>query len=158
MSSLAIRNGKYVSFTYTIKDIAGEILEHSGVPTSYIHGRQTEIFPQVVAALEGKVVDDNFTVPIKAAQAFGPHDESLTFTDDIENSPPELRAVGAEIDLQSEKGEVRHFVVTKIKDGRITIDCNHVLAGKDLVFAINVTGVREPTAAELEAYPLPTLY
>ncbi|MFT5259051.1 MAG: FKBP-type peptidyl-prolyl cis-trans isomerase SlyD [Saprospiraceae bacterium] len=156
MSSNTVHRGQFVSFTHVIKDITGQILELSEVPTSYVHGRFTEIFPQVVKALEGKLVGDKVTVPVKALEAFGPHDEGLTFSDDLENAPPELRRVGAQMDMQSEKGDIKTFRVSKIEDGRITLDSNHVLAGKDLIFAVTVTEVRPPNVTELANLPPPT--
>ncbi len=131
-------------------------MELSDVPTSYVHGRYTEIFPQVVKALEGKTVDDKIAVPIKALEAFGAHDEALTFSDDIENAPPEMRYVGATMDMQNDKGDIKTFRVSKIKDGKITLDCNHVLAGKDLIFDVTIKEVRPPNALELANLPPPS--
>ena len=153
MSDTTIRRGKFVGFTYSIKDDQGEIVEHSDMPITYIHGGRHEIFPQIETALDGKKLDDLIEVPISSKDAFGAHDPSLTFTDDIANAPEEHRVVGAELDMQNAKGEALHFVVTEIKDGKITIDANHPLAGKDITFVVKVREVREPTGEELKDQP-----
>lgn len=145
-----------VSFTYAIKDLTGQILELSDCATAYVHGRHTEIFPQVIQALEGKTVGDKVSVLIKALEAFGAHDAALTFSDDLENAPMELRYVGAQMDMQNDKGDIKTFRVREIKEGRIVLDCNHVFAGKDLVFAVTVKEVRPPNAQELANLPPPS--
>ncbi len=89
------------------------------------------------------------TVKLAAAEAFGPHDPGLKFTDDIKNSPPEIRFIGGEMDAEDGSRNILHFRVTKIEDGKITIDANHILAGQDLTFVVTITEVRDPTAEEI---------
>ena len=43
--------------------------------------------PAIHTELEGKVAGDVIEVPIDANRIFGPRDESLVFTDHIENVP-----------------------------------------------------------------------
>lgn len=140
--------GAAVCISYSIKDNEGRILEQSDVPINYVHGGQNDLFDEIEQALEGKTKGDEVTVLIQAENAFGPHDPTLTFTDDLDNAPVDIRYLGATFDAESSSGEVRHFVVTKIEDGKITIDANHVMAGKDLTFLVEVEEVREATEAE----------
>ena len=141
---MKVTKGKLVSISYQIRDDNDQVVEHNDVPVDYLHGGQHDVFPEVEAALEGKSTGDEVTVRIPAADAFGPHDPSLTFTDDIENSPPEVRFIGAEIDLENASREVLHFRVTRIEDDKITIDANHVFAGMDLTFLVTVQNVKDP--------------
>ena len=96
-----VKRGKLVGFTYSIKDQQGEIVEHSDMPITYVHGGRHQIFPQIETALDGKQYDDLVEVPIACKDAFGQHDPSLTFTDDINNAPEEVRFVGAELDMET---------------------------------------------------------
>ncbi len=153
MTDAKISRGKFIGFTYSIKDDAGEIVEHSDLLITYIHGGWHEIFPQIETALDGKNLDDLVEVPIAYKDAFGEHDPSLTFTDDLANAPEEHRFIGAELDMQNDKGEALHFRVTEITDGKITIDANHPLAGKDITFVVKVREVRKATAEELKDQP-----
>ena len=139
-----------VSISYVVRDGSDHIVEYSDLPVTYLHGGKHELFPQIERALEGKKIGDEVTVKLASKDAFGPHDPQLTFTDDIENSPPELRFVGAELDAESGSREVLHFRVTEINDGKITIDANHVLAGLDVTFVVTVTEVRNPDEQELK--------
>jgi FKBP-type peptidyl-prolyl cis-trans isomerase SlyD len=143
---------KMVSIAYTIRDGLGNIAEHSGLPISYVHGVQSNpLFPQIESALEGLAVGETAEVFLTATQAFGPHDPGLTFSDDIDNAPEELRYVGAELDAENEQGEPMHFRVTRVDDGQIIIDGNHPLAGQDITFIVRVTEVRDATPVELAA-------
>ena len=64
-----------------------------------------------------------------------------------------MRYVGATMDMQNDKGDIKTFRVSKIKDGKITLDCNHILAGKDLIFDVTIKEVRPPNALELANLP-----
>ena len=146
-----LRVGKYmfVAFTYLINDEEGNLLERSDLPMSYVHGSDTGLFIPIEQALEGCKVGDTVTVTLTPEEGFGPHDPELTFTDDIANVPPEYRHVGAQVEFQNEQGEARAFVVSRIEDGKLTVDANHPFAGKTLVFDVTVIDVRPATPDEI---------
>lgn len=148
MSDQAITAGKLVSITYSICDEIGNLLEQHDIPISYIHGGQSELIGGMDRAVAGKRPGDEVDVVLSAEEAFGPHDPDLTFTDDIDNVPPELRYIGAEVPMQNEAGDVRTFYVTRIENGSLTVDGNHPLAGKRLHVRVRVREVREPTEQE----------
>ena len=149
MSSEVVRPGKLVALTYRITDEWGCVLEHNDLPVSYIHGGKVELVGGMDRRIEGCRVGDEVEFRVTPDQGFGPHDPSLTFTDEIDNVPPEFRFLGAEVPMQSESGEVRSFFVTRIENGRLTVDGNHPLAGKTLSVWVKITEVREPTRNEL---------
>ncbi|KAA3632356.1 MAG: peptidylprolyl isomerase [Proteobacteria bacterium] len=153
MSADTVRCGKLVSFSYSIINAKGVVVENSDQPITYRHGSATEVFPQVVEALEGCAVGDEVTVRLAPAQAYGDTDPDLTFTDDIDNAPPEARYVGAEVEAENDRGEVKQFRVTRIGDGKITADANHPLAGETVTFRVAVAEVRDPTPAEATGNP-----
>ncbi len=155
---MKVEPNKVVSITYLIRDDTGEICEYRDLPVAYIHGGRGDLFPQIEAALAGHGVGSKATVTLAPEQAFGHPDPALTFTDDIDNVPPQLRYVGAELDAENEQGEVRHFQVTKIENGRLTVDANHPLAGKSLHYEVTIVGIRDATAEELASgQPQPDL-
>ncbi len=78
----------------------------------------------------------------------GPYDPDLTFTDVIDNVTPQFRHVGAEVQMQSESGDIKTFYVTKIENGQLTLDGNHPLAGKNLRIRMEIKKVRDPTEQE----------
>ncbi|RMG29753.1 MAG: peptidylprolyl isomerase [Gammaproteobacteria bacterium] len=145
-----ISRGKHVSITYQILDEEGNLLEHNDFPVSYVHGLPNDLFEQIEAALEGRQAGDTVEVVLSPEEAFGYPDPNLRFTDVLENVPPEVRYVGAEVQMQNERGEVRVFRVAEIRDGKLTIDGNHPFAGKTLVYRVRVEQVRDATEAELK--------
>lgn len=149
MTEQKIASNKLVTLTYSIMDDAGLVLEQNDVPISYLHGGHSELFEKIERALEGKVAGDKVDVTLLPAEGFGEHNSSLTFTDDIDNVPPEFRHIGAEVQMQNPQGEPRTFIVTKIEKDRLTVDCNHPFAGKPVHFHVEVMSVRDATADEL---------
>lgn len=157
-----VGHGKVVSFTYSIVDQSGNVIEQSDLPISYVHGGQHELFEKVVDALEGSVIGDTVEVELTPAEGFGEHDPELTYTDDIENVPPEFRRVGAEVEMMNDQGETRTFIVSNIEGDKLTVDGNHPMAGKTIVFHIRVTAIRDATPDELangvEPMQMPVLH
>jgi FKBP-type peptidyl-prolyl cis-trans isomerase SlyD len=145
MSQEIIKAGKFVSLTYSICDMDGNVLEQSDLPVNYIHGGETELIGGMDRAVAGKGPGDEVSITVKPGDAFGDHDPSLTFTDDIENVPPQFRQLGAEVQMQSDTGEVKSFFVTKIENGKLTVDGNHPLAGKELKVHVKILEVRDAT-------------
>jgi len=150
MNMSQVSRGKHVSITYQITDEEGNLLERNDFPVSYVHGGPNQMFEQIEAALEGLKVGDTVEVVLTPEEAFGHPDPNLIFTDVLENVPPEVRYVGAEVQMQNERGEIRIFRVSEIRDGKLTIDGNHPLAGKTLVYRVQVQEIREATEEELK--------
>ena len=152
MSEQVVSRFKVVAFTYTILDEDGEALEKSGLPMEYIHGSDnSQMFPQIEQALEGKKNGDEVSVTLSPEQAFGAHDPNLTFTDDLENVPAEYRYVGATPKFKNDMGEPMELTVISIEDGKLTFDANHPFAGKTITFVVTVNGLRDATQAEIDA-------
>jgi len=162
MTGLFVENNKVVSFTYSIVDDSGELLEQSDLPISYVHGGKHDLFDKVVEALAGCVINDTVEVSLTPEEGFGPHDPDLTYTDDIDNVPAEFRRVGAEVEMMNDSGESKTFVVTHLEDGKLTVDGNHPMAGKVITFRIKVIDIRAATPEELEngveAMEMPVLH
>ncbi len=145
-----ITRHKFVRFTYRIVEPeSGRVLEQVDLPIAYVHGADSGLLERLERALEGKVVGDQVEVLVPPEEAFGPHDPALTYTDDIENVPPQFRHVGAEVEMMNDAGDVRTFIVSKIENGKLTVDGNHPLAGKTLRYIVQVQEVRDATPQEI---------
>ena len=162
MSDQRIRRNKVVQFTYSIADDQGNIIEQVDLPVNYVHGASAMgLIESVESALEGSRVGDKIEVSVAPADGFGEHDPELTFTDDLENVPPQFRQIGAQVEMMNDEGDAKSFIVTKIENGKLTVDGNHPLAGKTARFSINIVSIRDATAEEIRngrpAGDLPTL-
>lgn len=146
-----VSTNKVVSVTYTLRNAQGEVVEINDLPVDYVHGSGADMFPKVEQALDGRHVGDRVTVTLTPEEGFGTHNPGLTFTDDLENVPPELRRIGAQLEAQNARGETLNFVVTHIEQGKLTVDANHPLAGQTVTFDLTVAAIRDATADEVRA-------
>ena len=147
--SEAIRDGKFVELTYKVTDRkSGHVITRVEFPLGYVHGHNEILAPSVHMALEGKSTGDVIEVALDGNQVFGPRDESLVFSDDIENVPEQYRQVGTSILMESDRGQTRSFLVTQMDDERLTVDGNNPLSGREVVFTLEILTVRDATAEE----------
>jgi FKBP-type peptidyl-prolyl cis-trans isomerase SlyD len=150
--SESIQDGKFVELTYKVIDKkSGHVLTRVEFPLGYVHGHNEVLAPSVHKELEGKSVGDVIEVPIDVNQIFGARDESLVFTDQVENVPEEYRQVGTSILMENEKGQTRSFIVTRIDDETLTVDGNNPLCGREVVFTLEILTVRDATDEETRA-------
>jgi FKBP-type peptidyl-prolyl cis-trans isomerase SlyD len=150
--SETIQGGKLVGLTYKVTDRkSGHVLTMVEFPLNYVHGHNEILAPSVHMELEGKSAGDVIDVPIDGNQIFGPRDESLVFTDNIDNVPEEYRQLGTSILMENDRGQTRSFLVTRIDDETLTVDGNNPLCGREVVFSLNILTVRDATEEETRA-------
>ena len=151
-SSEIIREGKFVELTYKVTDRkTGHVLTSVDFPLGYVHGHNEILAPSAHMQLEGKSAGDSIEVAIDGNQIFGPRDESLVFSDSIENVPEEYRQVGTSILMENDKGQTRSFLVTHMDDETLTVDGNNPLCGREVVFKLAILTVRDATDQETRA-------
>lgn len=147
-----IQDRKLVELTYKVTDQkTGQVLTSVEFPLSYVHGHNEILAPVVHAELEGKAAGDTIEVPIDCNQLYGPRDESLVFTDRIENVPEEYREVGTSILMENDSGQTRTFIVTRVDDATLTVDGNNPLCGREVIFTLEILSVRDATEEEVAA-------
>jgi len=151
MRELKVEKNMVVSMTYVILDQDGMVLEQSDIPISYIHGVDERVFDKIVNSLEGFKVEDEVVVKFEPDEAFGAIDPSLIYTDELKNVPTDFHHIGAEAEFQNENGDKKTMIVTQLKDGKITLDGNHPLAGKQVDFKITIREVRPASKEELSS-------
>ena len=149
--SETIQENKFVELSYKVIDQkSGETLVAVEYPIGYVHGSDCALDRSVTTELEGKQAGDVIEVPIDCTTLYGKRDESLVFTDRLENVPEEYREVGTTITMENEKGEPRTFVVTRMDDETLTVDGNNPLCGRHVIFRLEVLNVRPATGEEIE--------
>ena len=147
----AIQDGKFVELTYKVTERkSGHVLTCVEFPLGYVHGHNEILAPSVHKELAGKSVGDVIEVPIDGNRIFGPRDESLVFTDRIENVPEEYRQVGTSILMENDKGHTHSFIVTRMDDETLTVDGNNPLCGKEIVFTLEILTVRDASDEEMK--------
>ena len=151
-SSETVRDGKFVELTYKVTDRkTGHVLTRVEFPLGYVHGHNEILAPSVHRELEGKSAGDVIEVPIDGNRIFGPRDESLVFTDRIDNVPEEYRRIGTSILMENDQGQTRSFLVTRVTDETLTVDGNNPLCGREVVFTLEILSVRDASQEETKA-------
>ena len=150
--SETIRDGKFVELTYKVTDKrSGHVLTTVEFPLGYVHGHNEILAPAVHRELEGRSPGEVIVVPIDGNRIFGVRDESLVFTDRIENVPEAYRQVGTSILMENDSGQTRSFLVTWMDDEKLTVDGNNPLCGREVVFTLEILAVRDATDEETQA-------
>jgi FKBP-type peptidyl-prolyl cis-trans isomerase SlyD len=141
-----------VTFNYTLKDKeTGEVLDSSqfhGQPLTILAGKG-EIIPGLEERMMGMQPGEVREIEVPASEAYGDVDETL-----IQQAPREyFQGVelekGMPLQAQTPEGQIIQMVVVDFDDNTVTVDLNHPLAGKDLLFEIEVLNVREATPDEI---------
>lgn len=146
---MQIAKNSVVSLTYELLAVGGEVIEKTDEPVSYLHGGHHGIFQRVEQVLEGKQAGYTCRVELEPEDAFGRYDAALVRVEPRGLFPAEVK-VGMQFDGGGEdSGESRIYTVTSVSDDGVTVDGNHPLAGKTLVFSCVVTGVRVASREEL---------
>ena len=148
---MAIIDNQVVSISYELKDVAsGEVVDSNleAAPLSFIVGKG-----QIIPGLENEIKNlsqgDDANIEVAAKDGYGEYDPAAV------QSLPKEQFAGLELTEgmtlygQGEDGGTVQVVVKDFNDETVNVDFNHPLAGKDLLFAINVVEVREATADEL---------
>lgn len=148
---MLICDNQVVSIHYELKSVDnGEVLDSNlnATPLSFIVGKG-----QIIPGLEEKIKElkagDNANIEVAAADAYGLYDENAVQTLPKEQFAGLELQVGMTLYGQGEHGETVQVIVKNFNDENVEIDFNHPLAGKDLLFAINVVEVRDATEDEL---------
>jgi FKBP-type peptidyl-prolyl cis-trans isomerase SlyD len=149
---MQISRDTVVSIEYELFDAAGELIEKSRSPISYLHGGYGGMFSLVEESLAGRVEGETVEIRLEPEEAFGDYDEELVRLEPRDRFPAELK-VGMQFEGHgegAESGEARVFTVTDITEEKVVVDGNHPLAGRSLVFACTIASVRPATSEEIQ--------
>ena len=98
---------------------------------------------RLIKGFEDGLVDmsegDKKTVEIESAEAYGEYLDYLIQEVEKTQMPGEVE-VGMPLQAQTEMGMIQ-FVVKEIKDETVVLDANHPLAGKKLIFDLELVSI-----------------
>ena len=96
---MRIEKNTVVSLNFELTDEAGNLLERTETPVSYLHGGYDGIFPQVEEALHEKEIGFSCSVDMEPENAFGEIDPGL-----IRVEPRTLFPENVEVGMRFEGG------------------------------------------------------
>jgi FKBP-type peptidyl-prolyl cis-trans isomerase SlyD len=142
---------KVVTFHYSLRDSTEELIESSvgKEPAVYMHGH-ANIVPGLEEQMVGKLAGDKFTATVAPEQAYGLRDPNAVQRVPIKHLMNAGKLVAGQTVAVNTRQGPRHALVVKVGHFNVDLDLNHPLAGRTLVFDIEIVGVRDATAEELE--------
>ncbi len=95
------------------------------------------------SALPGMAVGDKKTVNVPCDQAYGPINPGYRQAIPREGIPDDIPLeIGKQLQMQPPEGQQPMVVtVVELDEATVTLDANHPLAGKDLVFDIELVSI-----------------
>lgn len=147
---IKIAADKVVTFHYSMRDAEGSFAESSDgkSPIVYMHGHGN-IVPGLESELEGKTAGEKLAVTVPPEQAYGLREEGAVQRVPIKHLANRGRLVeGQMVAVNTEHG-MRQAKVLKVGHFNVDLDWNHPLAGKTLMFEIDIVDVRAATGEEI---------
>lgn len=131
-----------VHYTGTLEDGTTFDTSVGGEPLEFTLGA-SQMIPGFEKAVYGLKVEESKTVTIPAEEAYGPHRDDLIIVVEREQLPADLDPnVGQQLTMQQTDGRTAVVIVIDVSETTITVDTNHPLAGKDLIFKIELVEIK----------------
>ena len=147
---MKIDKNSVVTFHYRLNEEGGDVFENSydNDPVLYLHGNNS-MLPGLEEAMADKQAGDQFKATLTPEKAYGKRKEAAP------QRVPKKHLItkgkitpGMVVQINTENGS-KEAIVVKVGLKNIDIDSNHPLAGKTLVFDVDVVEVRAATEDEL---------
>ncbi len=146
-------SNKVIGIEYTLKDAkTGEQLDTNvgQAPLEFVSGKG-----QIIKGLEDKLVkmaaNEEADVLVEPKDAYGEYSEDAVQTLPKEQFAGIELVEGMSLYGQGEHGETIQVVVKSFDDTNVTIDYNHPMAGKTLMFTVAILSLRDATDEEVQS-------
>lgn len=138
-----VKSGDTVRIKYEMKLENGTAIDSSQIsgPKTIIVG-EGETFRPIAEALIGMAVGESKTVNVPFGEAYGPRDEGRVFQFPRSKAPRGFDAqVGKTVEMHRVDGQKVSVTVLAKSEDSFTMDGNHPLAGKNLVFDVTLVEI-----------------
>jgi peptidylprolyl isomerase len=138
-----VKAGDMVKVHYTGKLINGEQFDSSvgREPLEFTVGAG-QMIKGFDDALPGMIVGDKKTINIQPDDAYGQRSEEAIIPFPMENVPEGMKLeAGMMLTLSNQAGQPVPVVVLEVTEDVVMLDANHFLAGKELVFDIELVEI-----------------
>ncbi len=138
-----VKNGDKVKVHYTGKLEDGTVFDSSRErePLEVTVG-SGNLIPGFENAVIGMKVGEIRTITIEPEDAYGQWRKELTANVNKSEFPEGLEpSIGKQLQLKQNDGRFIDVIITEMEDDIVTLDANHPLAGKTLIFEIELMEV-----------------
>lgn len=143
-----VKYGDWVQVHYTGRLQDGQVFDKSdGRPPLEFQVGGGQVIPGFEQGVLGMNSGETKTVTIDEEDGYGPHRNDMVLQVDRSDFPSGVvPEVGQQLRLQRDDGFAFLVTVMSVSDTKVTLDANHPLAGKELIFDIQIIGISvEPT-------------
>jgi peptidylprolyl isomerase len=140
---MAAKKGDKVKVHYTGRLDNGDVFDSSvnKEPLEFQLGTG-QMIPGFENAIMGLDEGEKITTTVPADEAYGERRDDLMFNVPRSNIPENIDPqVGQKLSIKQPDGQMIPVTVANIKEDAIIIDANHPLAGRDLIFEIELVGI-----------------
>jgi peptidylprolyl isomerase len=138
-----VENGDTVKLNYVGKLEDGTVFDSSatGEPIEFTVG-SAMIIPGLEKGIMGMAVGETKTITIPAEEAYGPPRPELVMKVPKDKLPQDVELeVGGQLESHQPDGRIIYATITEIAGDTVTLDANHPLAGKTLIFDVEVADI-----------------
>lgn len=101
-----------------------------------------QIIPGLENHLEGMAVGEKSTVTIPSEAAYGAHRPEAIQTVERASVPENIDLkIGTQLQAKTPEGKVIPLTVVGVDNSTVQLDANHPLAGKDLIFDVEMVDI-----------------
>lgn len=140
-----------VTLKYSVS-VDSQVVESSSddSPIQFVQGRG-DVIPGLENRLYGLSIGDQKEFIVAPEDGYGKVDPDAIAKIPKAEFPPEIPLQpGVELRLKDEQGDELEAQIVTVEDEIVRLNFNHPLAGKELLFAVQVLGIRKATPEELE--------
>jgi FKBP-type peptidyl-prolyl cis-trans isomerase SlyD len=149
---MKIEPNKVVEFHYTVRDKEnGQVYDSSvqrGEPIRVLMGAN-QIIPGLERQLMGMEEGQRAVIEVPAEEAYGQRNPEMVQALPREYFQGIELEKGLPLQATTPEGHIVNMVVLDFNDKEVVVDFNHPLAGRDLVFEVEILKIREATPEEL---------
>jgi len=138
-----VKKGDTVKVHYTGRLLDGTQFDSSAgrAPLEFVVG-EGQMIKGFDTGVEGMAIGEKKTLQISPNDAYGERDEERIIEFPLSNVPEDMKlSPGMQLTLRDQHGNPVPVTVAELKEDLVILDANHFLAGKDLVFDIEVVEI-----------------
>ncbi|WP_349258547.1 FKBP-type peptidyl-prolyl cis-trans isomerase [Aggregatilinea sp.] len=101
-----------------------------------------QVIPGFEEGVMGMNPGESKTIEIDAERAYGPYRDDMLLSVDRSQFPDNIEpSVGQRLQLRQPDGQTMLVTVSEVGDAQVTLDANHPLAGKNLIFDVQLVEI-----------------
>ncbi len=136
---MAIKAGSTIGIEYTLTlEDGSQVDSNVGGEALRFQQGAGQIIPGLDKELIGMQLDEAKQVRVSPEEGYGGVDPDAFTEVPLDPLPEDARKPGMELMARDDQGQVQQLRVEKVEGEKATLDLNHPLAGKTLIFDVKI--------------------